>query len=289
MVRLPGLLVVNADDFGESSATTRGILEAMDAGAVTSTTILANHPGTPEALGHARERGRSASFGVHLNLCEGPALVGLAAARSLVDGTGCLLPKRTQGWRALARRIDLRDVERELRAQIARVRDAGVEVSHLDGHKHLHQLPGVAGVVAALAREHGIERVRCTRERGRGAADASPASRGARLLRGWLAASFARQAAALGLRSPEETLDLHELLIAAGPGPRLRRLSALRAPAEIFCHPGARDSAAPFERTERRDAERTERRDAERAWLVTGELRVLAGDAGLRLGTYWEL
>lgn len=286
MVSARGLLIVNADDFGESAATTRGILEAMDAGVVTSTTILANQPGTEEALRLARERGKSASFGVHLNLCEGNALVGARGAPSLVDASGVFRAKRAQGLRALARRLDPADVARELGAQIARVREAGVEVSHLDGHKHLHQLPGVASVVARLAREHGIERVRCTRERGAAPAGAGAAGRASRAARVIFAAAFARRLRALGLRFPAETLDLHALVAAPGPGPRLQRLAALRAPAELFCHPGALGGDASSSGPPRA---RAERRDAERAWLVSGELRVLAHDAGLRLGSYWEL
>jgi predicted glycoside hydrolase/deacetylase ChbG (UPF0249 family) len=59
-------------------------------------------------------------------------------------------------------------VRLELDAQIRRVREAGISISHLDGHQHAHVLPGVAGIVAALAAEHGIRAVRYPAERPRG-------------------------------------------------------------------------------------------------------------------------
>jgi len=45
------------------------------------------------------------------------------------------------------------------------VRTAGIAINHLDGHQHVHVLPGVAQVVAELAAAHGITAVRYPAER----------------------------------------------------------------------------------------------------------------------------
>ena len=58
------------------------------------------------------------------------------------------------------RQIDPGDVEREFDAQIARVRDAGIKIDHLDTHHHLGFLPVVGRTVEAVARKHGIEAIR---------------------------------------------------------------------------------------------------------------------------------
>lgn len=286
------LLIINADDFGESAGTTRGILEGIDAGVVTSTTILANMPGTDEALRLARERAGVASFGVHLNLCEGTSLAGAAGARTLVDASGAFRAKRKQALRAVARRFDLSDVAREFDAQISRVRDAGVAISHLDGHKHLHQLPGVATVVVRLAALHGIPRIRCTLEEGlwpRGIPVSVALSRLARMR---FARHLARRARAAGLRFPQRTLDMAELIRADGPGARLRILAgspiSAAASVELFCHPGRADESQRDGLSFEQQA-RITRRVAELEWLKTGEIRALAHDAGLHLGRYEEL
>ena len=67
-------LIVHADDFGETAEITDGICEGIEAGVVTSTSIVANMPATQYALGRVRSLAERASFGVHLNLCEGRPL-----------------------------------------------------------------------------------------------------------------------------------------------------------------------------------------------------------------------
>jgi predicted glycoside hydrolase/deacetylase ChbG (UPF0249 family) len=58
----------------------------------------------------------------------------------------------------------MREIEIELRGQIAKVRRARITLTHLDGHKHLHVLPGISEIVIRLAQEFGIPSVRCPME-----------------------------------------------------------------------------------------------------------------------------
>lgn len=161
-------LIVNADDFGISEAVNRGIVEAHDHGIVTSTSVMATGPRFEHALELARLR-PSLAVGVHLVLTEQRPLSGADATASLVrrDGTfephlKQLLAKRLRGL------VSMQEVRRELDAQIRRVRSAGIAINHLDGHQHVHVLPGVAQVVAELAEAHGISAVRYPAERLRG-------------------------------------------------------------------------------------------------------------------------
>src|SRR5260370_25025431 len=55
-------------------------------------------------------------------------------------------------------------VELEWEAQIAKVRNAGVEPTHLDGHKHVHMLPGLFEIALWLAKRHGIGAIRVSHE-----------------------------------------------------------------------------------------------------------------------------
>ena len=43
-------VIINADDFGESEPVSRGISECIEAGVLTSTTIMANMPGSAAAM-----------------------------------------------------------------------------------------------------------------------------------------------------------------------------------------------------------------------------------------------
>lgn len=159
-------LVVNADDFGMSHGINRGILEAHRRGIVTSTTLLANGAAFEDAVASAAVAPKL-GVGVHLNLTDGRPLLEAAAVPSLVNSRG-------EFWRdpaALLRRhlrgqLRSADVERELWAQIDKVRASGIPITHLDGHKHVHMLPGIVEIVARLAKESGIPAVRFAAERG---------------------------------------------------------------------------------------------------------------------------
>src|SRR2546422_5855984 len=62
--------------------------------------------------------------------------------------------------RALTGRLDPAHVAAECAAQLARLREAGVRVTHIDSHRHVHVLPGVWGVVIETARRGGVPVVR---------------------------------------------------------------------------------------------------------------------------------
>jgi predicted glycoside hydrolase/deacetylase ChbG (UPF0249 family) len=145
-------LVVNADDFGLSSAISRGILRAHREGIVTSTSLLGNCTdldGARALLAEAPNLG----VGVHLALVEGGPVSDPARVPSLLTPSGRF---RSRGAEFIAawtkRQIDAGDVEREFEAQVARVREAGIRVDHLDTHHHLGFLPVVGRSVEAVAR-----------------------------------------------------------------------------------------------------------------------------------------
>jgi predicted glycoside hydrolase/deacetylase ChbG (UPF0249 family) len=266
-------VVIHADDFGETVAITNGIRHAIEAGVLTSTSIMANMPATDYALGRVRALAGQASFGAHLNLCEGRPLT---AARTLVDAQGEFHSKRTIIQRALSGKLSLTELEREIAAQIALLRDAGVPISHVDGHKHLHQLPIVSTAVTNVLPRFGIERVRLTRLKSLAALGSS-----GKLLRevaAWRAAGLFRRA---GLHSPVRTLDLGEIL-RNGFGRRgPRSLIDGRGVVELCCHPELADgeSGKPS----------SHRRSEELEYLLSPGFRELLEQIQARLVSYWEV
>jgi predicted glycoside hydrolase/deacetylase ChbG (UPF0249 family) len=221
-------LIVHADDYGETEEITRGISLGLEAGVVTSTTILANMPGTAFALREVRRFGDAVSFGLHLNLCEGQPLT---TCPSLTTPDGRFHSKRTLAARALARLVSPAEVQREVDAQAALLADAGVKLSHIDGHKHLHQLPIVREAVVRSARRFGLQRVRRTllgRGLPRGAATT---------VREVLAWRAGRLFSANRLRYPTRVVDLAQFqaLRDAAQGAALLDGDGI---VEVFCHPG---------------------------------------------------
>jgi chitin disaccharide deacetylase len=159
---------VNADDFGLSPGVNDGILEAHAAGVVSSVSVLVNAPGWEHAVAALRGTASTLGVGLHLNLTAGEPLSG---GRSLVHPrTGRFYGLAGLVTRALTGRIDPDHVAEEGSAQLGRLRAAGVRVTHIDSHRHVHALPGVWAPVVATARAHGVPFVRVPVERGTGRA-----------------------------------------------------------------------------------------------------------------------
>jgi len=150
-------LIVNADDGGLSPETDEGILDTIFSGVVTSISLLVN----PPFCSHIRAFTQSGvSIGLHLNLtlgkpCSpspGPTLVGR-------DGSF-----RSNGHEN-ALGFDGASVKAEFLNQLDRFRDlTGVDPTHLDVHKHLHQRSAaILSVVMEIAAELNTP-VRCLDE-----------------------------------------------------------------------------------------------------------------------------
>jgi predicted glycoside hydrolase/deacetylase ChbG (UPF0249 family) len=158
-------LIVNADDLGLAESVNRGIIEAIEKGIVTSASLMVNMPACEDAirrLAEARARGVAPSIGLHFNVVAGRPL---GACRTLTHArSGEFLPMLVLAWRAWAGRLNLREVQDELEAQLHKAKKSlipiGLQVTHIDSHRHAHCLPGVFDVVVQAARRHGIVHVR---------------------------------------------------------------------------------------------------------------------------------
>ena len=150
-------LIATVDDVGLHPGMTEGAIRAHREGIVTACSVVANGRAFDDAVKRLRDV-PSLDVGVHLTLVEEQSLTGMRFPRKYPSFVPLYL----------ARVISLGDVERELRAQIERVVDSGLRVTHLNGHQHLHLLPRVFGVVAKLAREFEIGYVRIVNEAPRG-------------------------------------------------------------------------------------------------------------------------
>jgi hopanoid biosynthesis associated protein HpnK len=153
-------LILNADDFGLTRGVNEGIVRAHRQGILTSATLMARSPAFDDAVAQAKAA-PTLGIGCHLVLVGGTAVSPPAEIPSLVDADGkfpATLPQLVAKVSSGA--VRLRDIEMELRAQIEKVRRAGIEPTHLDTHKHTHAHPKVMNALGRVAREMGIRRVR---------------------------------------------------------------------------------------------------------------------------------
>ena len=155
-------VIVNADDFGFSSAVTEGIVRAHREGIVTSTTLAANMPTAAEAVGRLADL-PDLGVGVHLNVSQGPPLSD--AGRRLAGEDGQMAHTATGVIRLAAFRPWLLSaIEAEFDAQIRWALDYGICPTHLDSHRHCHAFGPIFRRVVRLAKRYDIPFIRRHRE-----------------------------------------------------------------------------------------------------------------------------
>jgi len=157
-------VIINADDFGLIQGVNEGIIQAHREGVLSSATLMANAPGFEHALELAGQN-PDLGVGVHLNILRGKPLSERRHVESLIAEEGLFYPSVFRLYRGLKlRQIDLGQVERELRAQIEKVMNAGILPSHLDSEKHSHMIGPLFSVVLKLAKDYRIPNIRFVRE-----------------------------------------------------------------------------------------------------------------------------
>ena len=239
-------LIVNADDFGLSEAANEGIVHAHRNGIVTATSIMANGSAFEHAIDLARAT-PALDLGVHLTLVGEKPVLDPQTIPSLVGEDGRLLDSsRSFARRYMAGRIDRADVQRELTAQMEKVQQQRLPITHLDGHQHLHLFPRVFDVTVDLARTHQIDWIRIPNEPLKGYMFGAPAG-WPRVLELLAVKHFCRRAVrrwpmrAAGFAGFYHGGRLNRRNLATV----LRRLPA-GGLCELMCHPSLDDPNSPY-------------------------------------------
>jgi hypothetical protein len=147
--------VVHVDDIGMSHAANQGAFEALRNGPATCGSVMVPCPWFTEAAERAREDPQL-DLGVHLTLTAeyagyrwGPLLGAEVPSLLAADG---YLPRTT--IEAANGKAD--EVDRELRAQIDRALDAGIDATHLDTHMGTAFLPDIFPIYVQLSIDYKL-------------------------------------------------------------------------------------------------------------------------------------
>ena len=284
-------LIVNADDLGWTEGVNRGILDAFRGGIVTSSTLLANGAAFAEAVKAAKSAPRLA-LGVHLNLSDGEPVADRESVISLLNDDACFAGgPESLLWKRARRGLILDEVEEEWDAQIQKVSDAGIRPTHLDGHKHVHMLPGFFEIALRLAKKHGIEAIRVSLEESSLRAALASGSqhragvvmkqgvqaRGLKLL----ARDARKRAAHMGIATADYFCGIAQTgeLTLKGVEQLLKNLP--EGTTELICHPGYADEALQKSATRLQAS-----REKELQILTDTRIRNLVASRGIRLIDY---
>ena len=158
-------LIITSDDFGLSGGVNRAVEQAWKNGLLTCASIMSGAPAFSEAVKIAR-RNPGLQVGLHLTLVQGRSVLPPAEIPSLVDTAGNFTANPVRGgMRYFFDRGLYCQLKREIEAQIKKVLDAGVVLSHIDGHLNIHLHPTVFRILLELMPRYGISSFRLAQER----------------------------------------------------------------------------------------------------------------------------
>jgi len=157
-------ILINADDFGLNNHCTEAICEAFHKGLITDTTMVANGDAFEYALSKLSSSDLREKVGIHFNLTEG---------KPLTPGIMCCRSFSKDGFfrGAINRLKPLSKVEREavyaeLSAQVKRLQENNIYITHADSHHHIHTAIFIAPIIIKVCKENGIKKIRLHRNVG---------------------------------------------------------------------------------------------------------------------------
>jgi hopanoid biosynthesis associated protein HpnK len=290
-------LIVNADDFGLTSGVNRGIVEAHRDGVVSSTTLMATagEDAFREAVAAAREL-PGLSVGCHVVLVDGAPVSAPGAVDTLLairsGEPECFYSSLSAfAARATMGGFDREQLVTEITAQIRKIQAAGIEVSHLDSHKHTHIFPEILRAMLRAAKICGVRAIRSPFVPMKAIMAQQFAGKRVLLKRygqvrilNTFAGSFRRQTARAGLRSPDGVIGVIETGSMDGILLRQALKGLPEGTWELVCHPGYADADLRAARTRL-----VESRDEERRLLTSPELKEFLREREMRVIGYREL
>jgi chitin disaccharide deacetylase len=158
---MPARLIINADDFGLTPGVNRAIAELYQAGALTSATLMATGAAFDDAVSIAHAN-PTLGVGCHIVLTDGVPVSAPETIPTLIGPDGkTFRPSLIDFIQALLRgNIREEDITREALAQIQKLQSAGINVTHVDTHKHTHLFPAVTRPLLQIAERCSIGGIR---------------------------------------------------------------------------------------------------------------------------------
>ncbi len=152
------LLIIHADDLGVSHSENMASIEVMTNSVVTSASIMVPCPWFPEIAAYARAN-PNADLGLHLTLTsewkhyKWRPVTPHDQVSSLLDDQGYL----NETTAAFVKNAKAEDVERELRSQIERAKQFGIDPTHFDSHMAAAiSAPEYLKILLKLGREYKV-------------------------------------------------------------------------------------------------------------------------------------
>lgn len=153
-------LILTADDFGLHESINSAVELAHKNGVLTSASIVVNGDAFDHAVAIAK-RNKSLGVGIHLTLNGEKPVSPIEKIYSIVDKNGKLFEDHNKFCMdILKRKINLNHIAIECKAQIDKFLQSGLQLTHIDSHRHLHLFPPIFSVLRTILKEYNINKIR---------------------------------------------------------------------------------------------------------------------------------
>jgi chitin disaccharide deacetylase len=153
-------LILTADDFGLHEAVNEAVEQAHRGGVLTAASLMVAAPGAADAIRRARKLPHL-RVGLHLVLADGCAMLAPDLIPDLADPAGRMNSRMfLNGVRFFALPRVRRQLEAEIRAQFSAFARTGLQLDHVNVHKHFHLHPTLLTMLLRIGREYAVPAVR---------------------------------------------------------------------------------------------------------------------------------
>lgn len=156
-------LIINADDCGRTKHVDERIEFFINQKKISSATIMANMEDFDGAITLYKKYKDIISFGVHLNLTEGEPLLYSQVMLDYglyVEHDDAVIFNTQWARNKCPNKHVRKAIEAEFNAQIGKIRDFGVDISHIDSHHHIHTTLLCLQVIPLVLKQNDILRLR---------------------------------------------------------------------------------------------------------------------------------
>lgn len=157
-------LIITADDFGLSDAVNEAVRQATHSGILTAASLMMGEPATLAAVRIAEVLPRL-RVGLHLVLVDGHSVLPPRRIPDLVDTSGRFSNAMVlNSFRFVTSKRVRAQLAAEIRAQFEAFAATGLELDHVNAHKHFHLHPLILELVLRIGSEFGLSAVRVPKE-----------------------------------------------------------------------------------------------------------------------------
>ncbi len=152
----PPRLIVTADDFGAAVEVNEAVEAGAREGVLTAASLMVAAPGCGDAVARAR-RIPELRVGLHLVLVEGAPMLSASALPDLVTANGLFRTDMAKmGADIFFKPHVRRQLAAEIAAQFEAYRSTGLQLDHVNTHKHYHLHPTIAGLILKIGKVYGL-------------------------------------------------------------------------------------------------------------------------------------